>query len=190
MTFEEIIAQDNAATFGGRLIVNTLRGRYIESAVTLATPTIRRMLPVDCWGWDACDPRGLRLEVKHAAALQAWPTQIQKCSFKIAGRREYFDPTIGGKMIPTQLTRYAQIHIFAHHPRDDGSADQREIDQWDFYLVATGELPEMTGKPGQAISLLDVRHLARRRVGISELGEAVGRLQKLIDPVPLSELRR
>lgn len=45
--------------------------------------------------------------------------------------------------------------MFGYHPRDDAAADHRDPQQWEFYVVATADLPKKN-----ALSLRELRTLS------------------------------
>jgi hypothetical protein len=151
-------------------VVNTDRGFLVEVIIDAALHPEWRWLAREFTGWDFEHPEGCRLEVKHAAARQTWPTPNgSAASFDIATRAGYWDNDAGQYI--SAPGRHAQIYVFAHHPVADDSADHRDPGQWRFYVVATSALPN-----SKTIGLDKVRRLGEE-VGWGDLRDAVDRLR-------------
>jgi len=138
--------------FGKPLVVNVYRSILVEAMVAAALPD---------WDWCSADyasydfRRGdLRLEVKQSALRQTWLGQrLSKPSWDIAPRTGYW--TAGSTWV-SRPGRNADVYIFALHDTVDETADHREPDQWNFFVVAATNLP-----PVKRIGLAAVSRLAK-----------------------------
>lgn len=160
--------------FGCRIVENVVRGKLVEAMVNLALRNTGRH-QCDAWGgWDFEHADGTRLEVKQAASRQTWdPCEAhassssctndhimkrRRISFDIKARAGHF---AGSCWKPNpERKRFAQVYVFAHHPRTDASADHRDPEQWQFYVVATTDLP-----PTDSISRAAVCERAKAAAG-------------------------
>lgn len=153
------------AAFGRPLITNVLRGQVVEAIVACALEPEWNWCAEDYSSWDFERPDGRRLEVKQSAARQSWATSDKPsaCSFDIAVRKGRWE---GARWID-ESGRAAHIYVFAYHPIADGSADHRDPDQWQFYVIPTCLLPNT-----QRLSIAGVKSLAAAK-SFAELGYAV-----------------
>ena len=171
-TVAEICTAAADVKFGQPLVVNTDRGFLVEVMVDQALAPEWRWLAREFTGWDFEHREGWRLEVKHAAARQTWPTRYgSTASFDIAARGGYWDNT-AGRYIAAPGQRQSQIYILAYHPVTDDSADHRDPGQWQFYVVAANRLPAT-----KTISLHKVQRLAAA-VPWSDLKDAVAEVSR------------
>jgi hypothetical protein len=105
-----------------------------------------RLSSADWAGWDIEGDKGLRIEVKQSAARQTW-TELPGLSgrpcagaFDIAARTGYFAD--GGSRWVAEVARHAHVYILAWHPIEDlAAADQRDPQQWLFFVIPSAELP-------------------------------------------------
>lgn len=168
ITAEALIADCVASLFGRPIIENVFRGKLVEVLVGLALRG-HGWHPQDAWaGWDFQHEGGTRLEVKQAAARQTWDvtrTINRLIGFDIKARTGEYNAT--GWVRFDMPRRCAEIYVFAHHPRQDDTADHREPTQWEFYVVPTAKLPHF-----KTLSLARLRVLATS-VPIGELATAV-----------------
>lgn len=111
------------------IMSNVYRSAYVETIVSVA-------LAEDGWRrlghWDAWDlehPSGCRLDVRQAAAAQIGNH-----------RRRKSQPQF---VIKARTRRQAHIYVFAWHPTPDDTADHRNPSEWEFYVVAEPELPDL-----------------------------------------------
>jgi hypothetical protein len=156
------------ALLGKPIVGNAFRGTLVEAIVAEALEPHWRWC-ADGWGsYDFEGPGMLGLEVKQSAARQSWHHQDAKpCKprFDIAERKGAYAET--GEWV-ARTGRAAAIYVFAYHPVFDASiADHRVPEQWEFYVVPTGSLPQR-----KTIGLSGVRALAAK-VGFGQLLEAV-----------------
>ena len=130
------------------LIGNVERGAYVECMIELALSEIRPMWELtetwDAWDLEQSETRA-RIEVKNSASAQTWtartpPKSVSPPSFDIAPRTGYYS---GATWFDTaEPQRFADLYIFALHDIADlREADQRLPSQWQFYVVASDDLP-------------------------------------------------
>ncbi len=141
--------------YGQPLIRNVLRGELVEQFVLDALG--------DGWtaagdyeAWDVQSFDGQhRIQVKQSAARQSWAEAGCKPSnarFSIRGSKAWTE-TSGWA---GEIQRQATVYVFAWHPIVDDTADHRNPDQWEFYVVAEHKLPEQ-----QSLSLNLARSLCK-----------------------------
>jgi hypothetical protein len=136
-----VIAKVSQVTFGKPLVTNVLRGQVAEAIVALALEPEWNWCSADYSGWDFERADGLRLEVKQSAVMQSWSTgKPSKAVFDVAARTGYWE---SGTEWIAQVGRPAHIYIFAHHGIYANHADHRDPSQWQFYVVATRDLPDV-----------------------------------------------
>ena len=140
------------------LLNNTTRGRLTEfivgSAVGMDFSTPRQE-------WDNYDldtPSGIKIEVKSSAYIQSWKQEKNSSiSFAISPTMAY-NAESGNREGPYK--RHADIYVFCllkHQERD--TIDPLNMDQWEFYVVATESLNTKLGNQ-KSISLNPLRKLA------------------------------
>jgi hypothetical protein len=140
------------AAFGRQLVTNVLRGHVAEAIIAFALEPAWQWCGADYSNWDFEHADGLRLEVKQSSARQTWLNTIpSKGSFDIAMRKKRWE----AEGWIAEEGRAADLYIFAWHPVSDESADHRDPGQWEFFVVATADLP-----PSRRIGLAKVRQLA------------------------------
>lgn len=145
-----------------RPIMNNVdRGDYVECMIVTALGADWRLTWADGWDWAAWDCEhtrsGIRLEVKQAAARQSWDGQSlpsrRNTSYDIKPRKGYW--TRHNKWV-TSPGRLAHIYVFAWHGRRDERTDQRDPEQWRFFVVPELDLP----RSQKSIGLARLKQLA------------------------------
>ena len=130
-----------ARLYGQPIIRNVLRGELVEQFVLDALGD-GWIAAGDYEAWDVQSVDGKhRIQVKQSAARQSWAEVDCKPSnarFSIKGSMAWTEA--GGWA--GDITRQATLFIFAWHPLVDASADHRDPDQWEFYLIRSDQLPE------------------------------------------------
>lgn len=123
------------------------------------------------WRLGGCDlvhaATGLRIQMKQSAARQSWhkgECRPPKPRFSIAEKTGRWED---GDRWVEERSRNAEIFFFAWHPLTDATADHRDPDQWEFYVVLENALP----KQG-SISLVGIGQLTEP-VGFADLSAAV-----------------
>ena len=165
------------AQFDRPVMSNYLRGTYVECLVA----DLLGVLPAgtDWAPWDV-EFDGARIEVKQSAARQVWhrPQERTKVPrFDIKARSGYFDAESRWIAVAGRL---ADVYIFAWH---DGS-DQRNTDEWEFFVIPTDCLPAAQ----KTIGLSVIRGMAET-VTASGLNEAVSAAITLCGTVPSRQRR-
>ena len=163
---------------------NVHRANFVECLIALALGDQWQLTWQQGWDWAAWDlesQSGVRLEVKQAAARQSWdppetPQRIPR--FDIAPRDGYW--TREGSQWKDLPGRHADIYVFAWHRQSRAEfCDQRNAEQWLFYVVPEKDLPD----DQKSIGLTALEKLAAPH-GISEWESAV------IDVCPSPEKRK
>lgn len=161
---------------GSDLLSNAQRGILAEFIVAKAlgcAPPVREE-------WAACDATtadGIKVEVKSSANLQSWeqkrPSQIR---FTIRPTRHWdYDKNSWAD----DAQRQAQVYVFCvFAARDKATANPVDLDQWEFYVLASSVLNERV--PGQKdIGLASLLALNPRRATFATLGGAVAEAARL-----------
>ena len=128
--------------YGQPVMSNAHRAEYVEALVALAlresgwTPKA----PWEVWHFE--NESGVRLKLKHSAAVQSWGNgEIQSSPrFGIAPGKVYWDEKTGRCV--EHRSRLANIYVFAWHGETGESADQGDPASWEFYVVPEPDLPE------------------------------------------------
>ena len=145
------------------VIQNNLRGLYVEFMVAELLGDGWRHNGSDWAAYDFEHSSGVRVEVKQSAALQTWSAPAggkRGRSFSIrVPKLEWV-----GSVPTPRSDRAAAIYVFAWHEDVTAQSDQREAEQWKFYVVSARSLPDQ-----QTISL--------------------SALNKLVKPVPADQLK-
>lgn len=164
-SISSVVEKATSATFGLPLVVNVARGQLVEAMVALALEPRWTWCSTDYSGWDFVREDGLRLEVKQSAARQSWATsKPSTASFDVAARTGHWE---GGTRWVAGHGRAAQIYVLAYHGIYSDEADHRDAYQWEFYVLAANELPDV-----KTIGLKRIQALADA-VGIDELSDRV-----------------
>jgi hypothetical protein len=121
------------------ILSNATRGRLAEFIVATAT-NIDITEVRDEWGaYDLLTPDGIKIEVKSAAYLQSWEqTKFSKISFSTKLSKPW-DWKLDKRS--TVALRSADVYVFCllHH-LDKATVDPVNLNQWEFYVLATEEL--------------------------------------------------
>ncbi|MGV8977252.1 MAG: hypothetical protein ACOH17_04340 [Cellulomonas sp.] len=152
------------------LRANTLRGVVAEYLVTRALGAASGCR-VEWAAYDVVTRDGIRVEVKCAAYLQAWPQhRLSRITFSGLSAR-LLDEGLGN--YTGERAYNADVYVFAVQTAISHDVfDVLDTGQWDFYVVSRAAVAA-TGY--RSLSLAAVRALAGPPVGISELGVAVVR---------------
>jgi hypothetical protein len=153
------------------LVSNTTRGRLAEfivaKAVGISTDGVR-----DEWApYDLHTDNGIRIEVKSAAYLQAWPQkQLSSISFIVTKSRTWDPETAELSTLPN---RCSDVYVFALLKHEDKvTLDPMNLDQWRFYVLPTRVLNERT-RSQHSITLASLNKLNAGPFGFFELATAV-----------------
>lgn len=138
---EDIIRRFISRRLAVPIIRNDLRGEIVEEIVGLALEPEW----THCGGdWGPADftqeSSGLNLQVKQSAARQSWDAGERGRApprFSIARKTGRWD----GATWTAEISRNAEIFVFAWHPLTDDRCDHRDPYQWQFFVVAETDLP-------------------------------------------------
>ena len=120
----------------------------------------------DYASWDFERADGVRLEVKQSAYRQSWesgPNVKVSPGFDVKARKGRWE---GSTFVP-EPGRAAHMYILAYHDRRDDTADHRDPQQWEFFVLPSSIIP-----PVARIALGSVRRLTDS-VAINELANRV-----------------
>jgi len=139
------------------ILSNATRGRFAEFIVGSATHvdmTIQR----DEWSsYDLVTPEGIKIEVKSSAYLQSWfQKELSKISFSTKPAL-FWDGATGEQA--KEKARHADVYVFCllRHV-DKTTVDPLNMNQWEFYVLATKELNEYS-RSQHSITLNSLRQL-------------------------------
>lgn len=152
------------------LCSNALRGTLAEFIVGQAMGC----LPETRLEWDACDlrtPDGIKIEVKSACYWQTWPQHRRSIiRFGIA-------PSLGWDAITGEISkefkRNCDVYVFCLlKPDQKTSVDASNLDQWEFFVVATKELDRKLPKQ-KTMGLATLANLDHQQTDFNGLAAAV-----------------
>ncbi|MCB2192975.1 MAG: hypothetical protein KQI62_15495 [Deltaproteobacteria bacterium] len=152
------------------LCSNALRGTVAEFIVGQALGC----LPETRVEWDAydlCTPDGIRIEVKSACYWQSWHQHRRSViRFGIA-------PTLGWDAATCETSqdyrRHCDVYVFCLlKPEQKTSVDPSNLDQWEFFVVATNELDQKLPKQ-KTIGLATLAALDHQKTNYNGLAAAV-----------------
>lgn len=128
------------AKFEAPVMQNNLRSMYVEEQVGVLLGDGWRSVGADWAAFDFESVDGVRLEVKQSSAKQTWlQDKPSMASFDIRARVGRYE---GAAWVPSPVPgRAADIYLFAWHGRFDDVGDQRDVRQWDYFVVAAMSLP-------------------------------------------------
>lgn len=139
------------------VLSNATRGRLAEFIVATATNIDTRQVR-DEWGaYDLLTPDGIKVEVKSAAYLQSWEQKkLSTISFSTKLSQPW-DWEIDKRS--SVAMRSADVYVFCllHH-RDKSTVDPLNLNQWEFYVLATEELNNYT-RSQHSITLNSLKRL-------------------------------
>ena len=155
------------------LLGNTSRGVLAEFLVGSALRMTDKVR--DEWAsYDLLTPSGIKVEVKNSAYLQSWQQKtFSRISFDIA-KKEGWDPRTN-KIQPDRKRR-ADVYVFcllAH--QDQTTLDPLDLDQWEFFVLATCVLNEQCGEQ-KTIGLTSLQKLGPVAATYKELRQTVERV--------------
>ena len=136
--------------FKRKIMNNVLRGAYVECLIAEQCGPdwmLTWELEHDWAAWDLeHTPTGMRIEIKNSARRQSWHTGTESPPapprFTVKWPKEYWNGT-HYVQVP-EGTQPTDVYIFAWHAEGrQGVADQRNPDQWQYYVVPTSLLPPM-----------------------------------------------
>ena len=136
------------------IVSNATRGIFAEFIVASALH-LDTSIPRDEWSaLDITSPKGTRIEVKSSAYLQSW-TQSAPSKIRFSIR-----PARATGNMEEKPTRQSDAYVFCFLKHlDKDTLNPLNLDQWDFYVLATKDIDGLMGK-STSISLNSVRKLA------------------------------
>lgn len=166
----ELIERLAKRLFGSPILTNVVRGEVLEEICAMALEPEWSHVGGDYGSCDLIHEKSkLRIQVKQSAARQSWGVSISQPRFSIAHKTGEW---VGPQWIEGR-SRNAEMFIFGWHPCVDGTADHRDVSQWEFYVVAETQLPEQ-----KSISLAGVKTIANS-CSFEELPETVSEKMRL-----------
>lgn len=159
MSNGEIIKELVDHLYNKKIIDNRERGSYAEAMVWQALVRTNSMWEWVAEGWHPWDfqkrsgSKRFRIQLKQSAAKQLWTPlrkPIHSFSTKIKNKPSYFERDHPGEQIEEQ-GRFCELFIFAWHGVFNETCDQRDPDQWTFYVV-----PEKSLGSKNSIKLVDL----------------------------------
>ena len=152
------------------LLSNATRGRLAEFIVATAAG-IDFTKVRDEWGpFDLTTTTGIKVEVKSAAYLQTWfqrgPSLI---SFSTKAARHWNSAT---NQQASLAARHADVYVFCllHH-EDKQTINPLDLNQWQFYVLATAELNSYT-RSQHSMTLKSLQKLAEP-LSYNQMAEAI-----------------
>ncbi len=154
-SLKERVFETVLSRYDRRVMNNIHRAEYVECLVANLLGNAWTLPWTEGWDWAPWDLRhdsGKTLEIKQSAARQSWHREenvrAKPPRFDIAPRKGYWTTESDWVDEPG---RAADIHVFAWHPETDKKlVDQRNQDQWTFYVLRTKELPPQQKSIGLA----------------------------------------
>ena len=141
------------------LLSNATRGRFAEFVVATAINVDRTQLRDEWSAYDLETRDGIKLEIKSAAYIQSWfQRMLSKISFSIKPAL-YWD-SITNKQSKIK-SRHADVYVFCllHHENKQ-TANPLNLNQWEFYVLATKELNDYT-RSQHSITLKSLQKLTQ-----------------------------
>lgn len=153
------------------LLSNAMRGVLAEYLVGLALGCVDGTTRLEWDATDLCTADGLRVEVKSSAYLQSWEQKrLSAISFGIAPANgwDHATNTYFGERV-----RQSDVYVFCvlNHT-DKATVNPLDVDQWDFYVMPTGQVNAAFG--GQkSVSLTSLLRHHPVKASFSELSALV-----------------
>jgi hypothetical protein len=153
------------------LLGNTMRGCLAEYIVAMAlgiTSGVRN-------DWEVYDLRfkGWKIEVKASGYLQTWPQKrLSRPEFSIRPARSW-DPVTG--RMSNEVRRQSDLYVFClHHHKDKVTVNPRDLAQWTFYILPTGQLEcSLRFKAAKSFSLNSLLTLKPSEISFNDLGKCI-----------------
>jgi len=139
------------------ILSNTIRGGLAEFIVATALNIDLTILRDEWSAYDLKTSEGIKVEVKCSAYIQSWfQTKLSNISFST---RPAFYWDSDSNKFSTIKKRHADVYVFCllHHT-DKLTIDPLNINQWEFYVLATQQLNEYK-RSQHSITLKSLRGL-------------------------------
>lgn len=139
------------------ILSNATRGRLAEFIVATAAEIDMTVVRDEWNAYDLITPEGIKLEIKSAAYLQSWlQRSLSPISFSTKPAR-HWDSLTNIQSLVAQ--RHADVYVFCHlKHQDKQTVNPLNMDQWDFYILATHELNNYT-RSQHSITLASLQKL-------------------------------
>ena len=149
------------------LRVNNVRGYLAEFLVARAVGAQTNRVEWDAY--DVLTPSGVRVEVKSAGYLQAWPQRRpSRISFSGLTART---STEDGTAYADARTHNADVYVFAvQTATSHDNYNPLDVNQWDFYVLPRQALEQIGFR---TVGLTTLRRLAGAAVPYAGLAEAI-----------------
>lgn len=158
------------------ILSNTIRGGFAEFIVATALNLDLNVLRYDWSAFDLKTPEGIKIEVKSSAFIQSWHQhKLSTISFSTKTALHWDSNTNEFEDIKK---RHADVYVFCllHHT-DKNTIDPLNIDQWEFYVLATKELNNYK-RSQHSITLNSLRGLTQK-IQYDNLKESIMEKYKL-----------
>ena len=142
------------------LVGNTARGILAEYIVARALKIPMDKEIRDEWArYDLETPDGVKIEVKSAAYVQSWKqTRYSQIKFGVSKTRTW--DAESGYYDLSEPMRHADVYVFALFAQREMPIDPLDLDQWQFYALATQKLDDRKSISLSALSALEKEKLA------------------------------
>jgi len=152
------------------ILSNATRGRFAEFIVATATNIDIKTCRDEWSAFDLKTPDGIKLEIKSAAYLQSWfQRALSKISFSTRASSAWDAQT---NKFSDVKQRHADLYVFCllHH-NNKQTVDPLNLDQWEFYVLATKQLNEYA-RSQHSITLKSLQKLTKP-VSYDKLNEEI-----------------
>lgn len=143
------------------IVSNATRGRFAEFIVATALKIDLTIIRDEWSAFDLTSPEGIKIEVKSASYLQSWfQRTFSTISFSIKAARHWDSST---NIQASNPTRQSDVYVFCllNH-KDQSSLDPMNLNQWEFYVVATKTLDNYK-RSSTSITLKSLQGLTHAR---------------------------
>lgn len=126
---------------GSNLVDNSIRGILAEFLVTQILKC-EKQPRIEWDGFDCITQEGIKIEVKTSAYIQSWGQhELSKIVFDVAPKKAWEAKSNTYSSAPK---RHADVYVFCVHSHTvQGTVDPLNLDQWDFYALATKRLNDV-----------------------------------------------
>jgi hypothetical protein len=165
------------------ILSNATRGRFAEFIVATATKIDMLSIRDEWSAYDLDTPEGIKLEIKSAAYIQSWFQKALSTITFSTKPAQYWDSITN--ILSAEKKRHANVYVFCllHHT-NKLTIDPLNMNQWEFYVLATKELNNYT-RSQSAITLNSLKRLTTA-VGYDRLYETIKEKHKLNDVISIS----
>jgi hypothetical protein len=141
------------------ILANTIRGGLAEFIVATATNIDMNVLRDEWSAYDLKTPEGIKLEIKSSAFIQSW-FQRTLSTISFSTKPALYWDSFTNKQAAIKK-RHADVYVFCllHHT-DKITINPLNINQWEFYVLATHQLNEYK-RSQHSITLKSLRGLTQ-----------------------------